>query len=90
MYGKNFKIYGVPIPRKYIESRHFYLYAPVPSYSKLTRKFLLLYRRYREITHSPRQHFFENLFPPTAERGGENYDLLYQKPIRKYVSDLEH
>ena len=22
--------------------------------------------------------FFENLFPPTAERGGENYDLLYQ------------
>ena len=34
--------------------------------------------------HAPVPHtklqaeFFENLFPPTAERGGENYDLLYQ------------
>ena len=34
--------------------------------------------------------FFENLFPPTAERGGENYDLLYQNSIRKYEDDLEH
>ena len=28
--------------------------------------------------------FFENMFPRTAERGGENYDLLYQNSIRKY------
>ena len=34
--------------------------------------------------------FFENLFPQTAERGGENYDLLYQSSIRKYEDDLEH
>ena len=34
--------------------------------------------------------FFENLFPPTAERGGENYDLLYQNSIVKYEDDLEH
>ena len=34
--------------------------------------------------------FFENLFPPTAERGGENYDLVYQNSIRKYEDNLEH
>ena len=27
----------------------------------------------REIIHSPSQHVFENLFPPLAERGIENY-----------------
>ena len=27
---------------------------------------------------------------PQAERGGENYDLLYQNSIRKYEDDLEH
>ena len=48
------------------------------------------------FTHVPVLHselqaeFFENLFPPTAERGGENYDLLYQNSIRKYEDDLEH
>ena len=34
--------------------------------------------------------FFENLLPTTAERGGENYDLLCQNSIRKYEDDLEH
>ena len=34
--------------------------------------------------------FFENLFPPTAGRGGENYDLLYQNSIKKYEDELEH
>ena len=48
------------------------------------------------FTHAPVRHsklqaeFFENLFPPTAERGGENYDLFYQNSIRKYEDDLEH
>ena len=43
------------------------------------------------VLHSKRQaKFFENLFPPTAERSGENYDLLYQNSIRKYEDDLEH
>ena len=48
------------------------------------------------FTHVPIPHsklhaeFFENLFRPTAERGGENYDLLYQNSIRKYEDDLEH
>ena len=27
---------------------------------------------------------------PQDERGGENYDLLYQNLIRKYEDDLEH
>ena len=35
-------------------------------------------------------NFFENLLPPTAERGREIYDLLYQNSIRKYENELEH
>ena len=48
------------------------------------------------FTHAPVPHsklpaeFFENLFSPTTETGRENYDLLYQNPIRKYEDDLEH
>ena len=38
----------------------------------------------------PRQHSFENLFPPTAERGRGNCDLLYQNSVRNYEDDLEH
>ena len=46
------------------------------------------------FTHAPVAHsklqaeFFENLFSPTAERGGENYDLLYQNSVRKYENNL--
>ena len=43
-----------------------------------------------KITHSPRSYFFDNLFPPTAEKGVGNYDLLYQNSVRKYEDDLEH
>ena len=43
------------------------------------------------VPHSKLQvEFFENLFPPTAERGGQNYDLIYQNSIRKYEDGLEH
>ena len=47
------------------------------------------------FTHAPVPHsklqveFFENLFPP-RQKGGGNYDLLYQNSIRKYEYDLEH
>ena len=61
--------FGVCIPRKCIQPRHFY---SCPRFSKF------------------QEEFFENLFPATAERGGENYDLLYQNSIRKYEDDLEH
>ena len=37
----------------------------------------------------PRPHFVENLFPPTAERLGWNYDFLYQESIKRYKDDLE-
>ena len=53
-------------------------------------KFLSSHPRQKETSHSPRQHSFENLFPPTAERGGGNYVLPYEKSIRKYEDDLEH
>ena len=45
------------------------------------------------FTHAPvllQAESFENLFPPTAEIIGENYDLLYQNSVRKYEDDLEH
>ena len=48
------------------------------------------------FTHAPvpqwklQAEYFENLFPPTVERGRENYDLLYQNSIRKYEDNLEH
>ena len=43
------------------------------------------------VSHSDLQvEFFEYYFPPTAERSGENYDLLCQNSIRKYEYDMEH
>ena len=41
------------------------------------------------VPHSKFQaEFFENMFPPTAERGRENWDLLYQNSIRRYEGEL--
>ena len=48
------------------------------------------------FTHGPLFHlkskaeFFKNIFPPTVEWSGENYDFLYQNSTRKYKDDLEH
>ena len=84
---KNFRIYGARISIKCIDTRHFSHARP---HSKLAPKFLPSRPRRKEITHSLRQHPFENLFPPTAERGGGNYDLLYQNSVRKSEDDLEH
>ena len=86
MCGKKFQIYGVYIPRKCIDSRHFY---SSPIGRGIGRRKLSRHRQ-KKITHSPRQHSFKNLFQTTAERGGENYDLLDQNSVRKYEDDLEH
>ena len=64
-----------------------YSYSP---HSKLAPKFLSSRPRQKEITHCPEQHFFENLFLSTAERGGGNYDLFYKNLVRKYEDDLEN
>ena len=40
-------------------------------------------------TQTYRQDFLKIYFPQD-ERGGENYDLLYQKSIKKYEHDLEN
>ena len=66
------------------------IFTHAPPQSKLAPKFLSSHPRQRDITHSPRLHSFENLFPSTAERGGRNYDLLYQISVRKYEDDLKH
>ena len=48
------------------------------------------------FTHAPVPHaklqveFSENLFSPTVERSGENYDLLYLNLIRNFEDNLEH
>ena len=48
------------------------IFTNAPPKSKLAPKFFSSRPRQEEMTHSPRQHSFENLFPPTAERGVEN------------------
>ena len=53
------------------------IFTHAPLHSKLIPKFLSSRPR-QEITHSPRQRPFENLFTPIEERDGGNYDLLYQ------------
>ena len=58
-------------------------------HSKLVPKFLSSRPRQKEITHSTRQRSFENLFLPTAERGGGN-NLLCQNSVRKNEDDLVH
>ena len=47
-------------------------------HSKLPPKLLSLRTRQKGSTHSPRQHCFENLFFPTAESAGGNYDFSYE------------
>ena len=54
------------------------IFTHAPPESKLAFNFLSSHPRQKEITHSPRQHSFENLFPQTAESGGGNYDFIYQ------------
>ena len=65
------------------------IFTHVCPHSKLSPNILSSRPRQKEITHSSRQHSFENVFPPTAERGGENYDLLYQNSARQYKDDLK-
>ena len=43
--------------------------------------------RRKLLPHSIRSKI---LFLPTAERGGGNYELLYQNSVRKYEDNLEH
>ena len=65
------------------------IFTHAPPHSKPAPKFLPSRSRQKEITHCPRQHFFENPFLP-AERSGGNYDLLYQNSVRKHEDDLKH
>ena len=62
---------------------------PPPPPPLKTRPQLLAITPYAK-GNSLRQYSLENLFPPTAERGGGNYDFLYQNLVRKYEDDLEH
>ena len=59
-------------------------------HSNLTPNFLSSRPRQKQITHSPKAAFFRNLFPPTEEKGGGNYNLFYENSVWKYEDDLEH
>ena len=87
MCEKYFQLYGVHIPRKGIESRHFYSFPNLPT-QNLRPGFY--HNSLGRRKFSLPQTFLKNLLPPTAERGGRNFELFYQNPIRKYEDDLEH
>ena len=74
----------------FLENALIDIFTHVPPHSELAPKFLSSRPRQKEITHSPWQQFFESLFPPTTERDGGNYDMIYQNSVRKYLDDLEH
>ena len=61
------------------------IFSHAPPHLKLAVKYLSSRHALKETSHSPRQHSFKNLFPPTAERG-----LLYQNSVRKYEDDLNN
>ena len=90
MFGKNFKF----MEFTFLENaliRGIFTHAPL--HSKLAPEFLSSRPGQKEITHSLhslRQYSFENLFPSTSERGGGNYDMLYQTSVGKYKDELEH
>ena len=89
MVGKICHFYDVHISRKCIESMHFHTW-PRPQ-SKLSPKFLSHpLSRQKVITNFPHAAFFRKSVSSTTERGGGNYDLLYQNSIRKYGDGLEH
>ena len=62
---------------------------PLPT-QKLAPKFLPSRPRQKKITHSRWQNSFENLCPPTEEKVGRHYHLLYQNLVRKYEDDFEN
>ena len=83
--GNIFQIYGVHIPRKSIESRYFHkgISCLLPPHSKLSPStYHHTLSRWNLFIH-PGSILFKNLFSPTAERGGGNYDLLYQNSMKK-------
>ena len=79
--GKNFQIYSAQIPRMHLFEAFLFMSLPTQKSPPASCHHAL---RQKEITHSPRQHSFENLFLPTAKRCGGNYDF------RKNEHELEH
>ena len=66
------------------------IFPHAPPHSNHAPKLFPSRPRQKEIIHSPLQNFFQNLFPPTLESCGRNYDLLCQNSVRKYEDGLEH
>ena len=87
MFGKNFKCMEFTFLENALIRGIFTQASP---HSKRVSKFLPSRLRQKEITHSPRQHSFENLRPPTAERDEGNYDLFYQKSENMKITWMEH
>ena len=80
MFGKNFQFMVFTFLGNTLNLS---IFTHVPPHLKLAPKSLSSHPRQKEITHSPRQHLFESLFPPTAERDGGNYNLFLSKFSQK-------
>ena len=79
--GKSYQIDGVRIPKKCIESIHFYS-CDLPPHLKLVPSSYHHTLGRRKSLIPAGSVFFKNLFPPTAERAAENCYLLYQNSVR--------
>ena len=81
------QIYGVHIPRKCIESGHFYSFlSPLKTRSQI----FAITPQAKENYSFPQVAFFPKSVFHKAERGGGIYDLLYENSFRKYEDDLRH
>ena len=77
MCGKKFQSHGVHIPRNCIESTYFYsCLFPLPT-QNLPQSSYHHTLRGEKLLIPPGSILFKNLFLPTKERGGGNYDLHY-------------
>ena len=75
IYGKNFQIYGVHIPRKLIDLRHF---DSCSSPLKTRPQVLLSRPRQKEIIHSPRRILSKICFPE-QQKGLEKTMICFVK-----------
>ena len=75
IYGKNFQIYGVHIPRKLIDLRHF---DSCSSPLKTRPQVLSSHPRQKEITHSPRR-ILSNICFPQQQKGVEKTMICFIK-----------
>ena len=92
MFAEKFRSYGIKITGKYIcESQNWiWSFLPILPSKTLTQVFIIIHRK-KEIIHSSRTAFPEDVFFP-AERGEEDYEVEKTtkiKPTRALVTSFD-